>query len=57
MKCFERLVMAHINTIIALHTALSDLDKRNTYMKMLLIYCSSAFNTIQCIQKVFTFLD
>ena len=53
MKCFERLVMAHINTIIpetldpiqfayrtnrstddaisiALHTALSRLDKRNT---------------------------
>ena len=52
MKCFERLVVAHINTIIqkpeinfnlhtnrstddtisiALHTALSHLDKWNTY--------------------------
>ena len=60
MKCFARLVMAHINTIIpeipdplqfayhpnkfrddaisiALHTALSHLDKRNTYVRMLLI--------------------
>ena len=60
MKCFERLVMAHINTIIpdtlypllfayrpnkstddaisiALHTALSHLDKRNTYGRMLFI--------------------
>jgi hypothetical protein len=58
MKYFERLVMAHINTIIpeildplqftycpngstddaisiALHTALSQLDKRNTYMRIL----------------------
>jgi hypothetical protein len=57
MKCFERLVMAHINTIIpetldpfqfayhtnrstddgisiALHTALSHLDKGNTYVRM-----------------------
>jgi hypothetical protein len=54
MKCFERLVMTHINTLIpdtldplqfaycpnrstdeaisiALHTALSHLEKRNTY--------------------------
>jgi hypothetical protein len=69
MKCFERLVMAHINTImpetidphqftsrpnratddaisISLHTALSHLDKRNTYMRMLFIDYSSAFNTI-----------
>ena len=60
IKCFERLVMAHINTIIpetldplqfafcpnrstddaisiALHTALSHLDKRNTYVRMLFI--------------------
>ena len=60
MKCFERLVMAHNNTImpetlgplqlacrpnsstdeavsIALHTALSHLDKRNTYVRMLFI--------------------
>ena len=69
MKCFERLVMAYINTIItetldppqfayrpnrstddaismALHTALSHLDKRNNYMRMLFIDYSSAFNTI-----------
>ena len=69
MKCFERLVMAHINTIIpetldplqfayrtnrstddanyiALHTALSHLDKRNTYVRILFIDYSSAFNTI-----------
>jgi hypothetical protein len=60
MKCFERLFMAHINTIvpetldplqfayrpnrstddafsIALHTALSHLDRRNTYVRMLFI--------------------
>ena len=69
MKCFERLVMAHINTSIpdtldqlqfahcpnrstdesisiALHTALSHLDKRNTYVRMLFIDHSSPFNTI-----------
>jgi hypothetical protein len=69
MKCFERLVMAHIYTIIpetldplqfalhpnrptddaisiALHTALSHLDKRNIYMRMLFIDYSSAFKTI-----------
>ena len=69
MKCFERLVMAHINTIIpetldqlqfayrpnrstddaisiALNTALSHLDKRNTYLRMLFIDYSSVFNTI-----------
>ena len=60
MKCFERLVMSHINTImpetinppqlayrpnrytdeaisIVLHTALSHLNKRNTYVRMLFI--------------------
>jgi hypothetical protein len=65
MKCFERLVMAHNNTIIpetldllqfayrpkrstddaisiAAHTALSHLDKRNTYVRMLFIDYSSA---------------
>jgi hypothetical protein len=65
MKCFEWLVMAHINTIIpktvdplqfayrlnrstddaisiALNTALSHLDKRNTYVEMLFIDYSSA---------------
>ena len=69
MKCFERLVMAHINSIlpdtldplqfayrpnrstndtisIALHTAFSHLDKRNTYVRMLFIDYSLAFNTI-----------
>ena len=69
MKGSERLVMAHINTIIpetldplqfayhpkrstddaiyiAFHTALSHLDKRNTYVRMLLIDYRSAFNTI-----------
>ena len=69
MKCFERLVMAHINIIIpetldplqfayrpnrsicdaisiTLHTALSDLDKRNTYVRMLFIDYSSALKTI-----------
>ena len=63
VKCFERLVMAHIDTIIpdnlcpserstddvisfALHTALSHLNKRNTYARMLFINYSSAFNTI-----------
>ena len=69
MKCFERLVMAHINIIIpetldrlqyadlpnrstvdtksiALHTALSHLEKRNTYVRMLFIDYSSEFNII-----------
>jgi hypothetical protein len=69
MKCFERLVMAHINTIIpetldplqfayhtnrstdeaisiVLYTALSHLHKWNSYVRMLLIDYSSAFNTI-----------
>jgi hypothetical protein len=66
MKCFERLVTAHIKTIIldpfqfayrpnrstddaisiALHTAVSHMDKRNTYMRNLFIDHSSAFNTI-----------
>jgi hypothetical protein len=69
MKCFERLAMAHINSIlpdsldplqftyrpnistddaisIALHTALSHLDKRNTYVRMLFIDYSSVSNTI-----------
>jgi hypothetical protein len=69
MNCFERLVMAHINTIIpetldplqfsyhpnrstddaisiALPTELSHQDKRNTYVRMLFIDYSAAFNTI-----------
>ena len=69
MKCFEKLVMAHISTIIpetldplhfvyrlnrstddaifiALHTALSHLNKRNTYVRMLFIDYSSVFNTL-----------
>ena len=32
--------------LTALHTAVSHLDKRNTYVRMLLIDYSSAFNTI-----------
>jgi hypothetical protein len=69
MKSFERLAMAHINTIIpetldplqfayhpnrsiddaifiALHTVLSHLNKRNTYVRMIFIDYSSTFNTI-----------
>ena len=69
LKCFERLVMAHFNTImaetldllqftyhpnrstddaisIAVHTALSHLDKNNTCVSMLFTDYSSAFNTI-----------
>jgi hypothetical protein len=69
IKCFERQIMAHINTIIpetldplqfenrpnrstddvistAFHTFLSHLDKRDTYLRMLFIDYSSAFNTI-----------
>ena len=69
MKFFERLVKAHINTVIpdtldplkfayllnrstddaicmALHTAVSHLNKRKTYVRMLFIDYSSAFNTI-----------
>ena len=69
MKCFKRLVLAHINNIIpkslhplqfaycpnrstddaisiALHTALSLLEKRNNYERMLFIDYSSAFNNI-----------
>jgi hypothetical protein len=78
MKCFERLVMAHINSIlpdsqdplqiayrpnrstddtITLHTALSHLDKRNTYVRMLFIDYRVAFNTIvpsKLINKLWT---
>jgi hypothetical protein len=69
MKCFERLVLAHIKSIIpetldplqfayrpnsstddaisiAFHTALSHLDKRNTYVRIIFIDYSSVFNTI-----------
>jgi hypothetical protein len=69
MKCFERLVMAQINSTIpdtldplqityrpnrsiddaisiALHTSLTHLNKGNTYVRILLIDYSSAFNTI-----------
>ena len=40
---------------ITLHTALSHLDKRNTYIRMMFIDYSSAFNTIlpsKCIVKL-----
>jgi hypothetical protein len=52
MKRFERLVKNHItstlpDTLLAtLHTALNHLDKKNTYVRMLFIDDSSAFNTI-----------
>ena len=69
MKCFGRMVLAHINNIIsdtldplqvayrlnrstgdavsiALHTALSHLVRRNTYVRMPFIDYSSVFNTI-----------
>ena len=80
MKCFERLVMALLNTIIpesldplkfayrpnrstddaisiALHTAVSNLDKSNTYVRMLFIDYCSALNTIvpsKLINKLWT---
>ncbi len=44
MKCFERLVMHHIKS--ALHPALTHLDKKDLYVRMLFIDFSSAFNTI-----------
>ena len=70
IKCFERLVMTHINTIIletldplqyayhpnrytgdaisiALHTALSHLDKNNTYVRMLFIDYSQHHSTLK----------
>ena len=54
MKCFERLVKDHITSTLdplhkrcnRHHTALSHLDKRNIYVRMLFIDYSSAFNTI-----------
>jgi hypothetical protein len=57
MKCFKRLVMAHTTIIpetyfnshstpTALHTALSHLDKRETYVRMPFIDYSSVSNTI-----------
>ncbi|KAI4891767.1 hypothetical protein NFI96_002517 [Prochilodus magdalenae] len=69
MKCFERLVMRHIKTLLppsldplqfayrpnrstddaistTLHLALTHLDNRDTYVRMLFIDFSSAFNTI-----------
>ncbi|KAI4873045.1 hypothetical protein NFI96_032657, partial [Prochilodus magdalenae] len=69
LKCFERLVMRHIKTLLppsldplqfayhpnhsmddaistTLHLALTRLDNRDTYVRMLFIGFSSAFNTI-----------
>uniref|UniRef100_A0A3B1KH12 Reverse transcriptase domain-containing protein n=1 Tax=Astyanax mexicanus TaxID=7994 RepID=A0A3B1KH12_ASTMX len=69
MKCFERLVMHHIKSLLppsldpyqfayrsnrstddaistVLHSALTHLDKKNTYVRMLFVDFSSAFNTI-----------
>ncbi|KAL0170115.1 hypothetical protein M9458_034711, partial [Cirrhinus mrigala] len=64
-KCFERLVMQHIKSVLppsqftyrpngstddaistALHLALTHLDKKDSYVRMLFIDFSSAFNTI-----------
>ncbi len=65
VKCFERLVMHHIKSVLAppiqlvyrsnrstddaiasaLHPALTHLDKKGLYVRMLLIDFSSAFNT------------
>ncbi|KAI3367345.1 hypothetical protein L3Q82_026165, partial [Scortum barcoo] len=44
MKCFERSTEDAI--ALTLHTALSHLDQRDTYVRMLFIDYSSAFNTI-----------
>ncbi len=69
MKCFERLVMHHIKSVLppsldpfqfayrsnrltddaiatALHPALTHLDKKDLYVRMVFIDFSSAFNTI-----------
>ncbi len=69
MKCFERLVMQHIKSVLppsldpfqfayrsnrstddaiatALHPALTHLDKKDSYVRLLFIDFSSAFNTI-----------
>ncbi|KAL0153828.1 hypothetical protein M9458_050858 [Cirrhinus mrigala] len=59
MKCFERLVMQHIKSFAyrpncstddaiftPLHSALTHLDKKDSYVRMLFIDFSSAFNTI-----------
>jgi hypothetical protein len=43
-KCIDDVVPTEIS--IALYTALSHLDKRNTYVRMLFIEYSSEFNTI-----------
>jgi hypothetical protein len=68
MKCFDTLVMAHIDTIIpetldplqfayrpnrstddaisiALHTALSHLDKRKTYVRMIYLLTTAQRST------------
>ncbi|KAM9802298.1 uncharacterized protein ACBT44_014632 [Syngnathus typhle] len=69
MKCFERLVMEHIRSVIpptiepfqfayrakrssedaictALHLALTHLERRDSYVRLLFVDFSSAFNTI-----------
>lgn len=69
MKCFERLVMAHLKALIpptldpqqyayrhnrctddaiasTIHQALSHLENKNSYVRMLFTDFSSAFNTI-----------
>ncbi|TKS65799.1 putative RNA-directed DNA polymerase from transposon X-element [Collichthys lucidus] len=78
MKCFERLVMQHIKSVLrpsldpyqfayranrstddaittALHSALTHLDSKDSYVRKLFLDFSSAFNTIipqQLIQKL-----
>ena len=79
MKCFERLVMEHIKSVLppsldpfqfayrsnrstvdaiapALHPALTHLDNKDYYVRMLFIDFSSAFNTI-IPQQLITKLD
>ncbi|KAM9834861.1 protein ABHD18 isoform 1-T3 [Syngnathus typhle] len=69
MKCFERLVMEHIRSVLAptidpfqfayrakrssedaicsaLHSALTHLERRDSYVRLLFVDFSSAFNTI-----------
>ena len=69
MKCFERLVLHHLKSVlprnldpfqfayrtnrsvedaitVALHSILSHLDTRNSYVRLLFVDFSSAFNTI-----------
>lgn len=59
IKCFEKLVLSHIRTIIppnhdkrqfayrsALHSTLTHLEEPNNYVRMLFVDVNSAFNTV-----------